>query len=88
MDIDPIVLINLIFCIIILCLGITGYLKMKRLWALFIGIAFGLFGLSHLFTIIGIDESQETVMLVTRIIGYGLTLAAIYWYGCRKYARP
>jgi hypothetical protein len=88
MDIDPIVLINLIFCIIILCLGITSYIKMRRLWPLLIGVAFGLFGLSHLFTIIGIDESQETVMLVTRIIGYGLTLAAIYWYGCRKYARP
>jgi hypothetical protein len=88
MDIDPIVLINLIFCIIILCLGITSYIKMRRLWPLLIGVAFGLFGVSHLFTIIGIDESQEVVMLVTRIIGYGLTLAAIYWYGCRKYARP
>jgi hypothetical protein len=88
MDIDPIVLINLIFCIIIMCLGITGYLKMKRLWPLLLGVAFGFFGVSHLFTIIGIDESQEVVMLVTRIIGYGLTLAAIYWYGCRKYARP
>jgi hypothetical protein len=88
MDIDPVILLNLIFCIIILALGITGYAKMKRLWPLLLGIAFGFFGVSHLFTIIGIDESQEVVMLVTRIIGYGLTLAAIYWYGCRKYARP
>jgi hypothetical protein len=86
MDIDPTILLNLIFCIIILALGVTGYLKMKRLWPLLLGVAFGFFGVSHLFTIIGIDESQEVVMLVTRIIGYGLTLAAIYWYGCRKYA--
>jgi hypothetical protein len=88
MDIDPTILLNLIFCIIILALGVTGYSKMKRLWPLLLGVAFGFFGVSHLFTIIGIDESQEVVMLVTRIIGYGLTLAAIYWYGCRKYARP
>jgi len=86
MDIDPGILINLIFCIIILALGITGYLKMKRRWPLLIGVAFAFFGVSHLFTILGIDDSQEIVMLVTRIIGYGLTLTAIYWYGCRKYA--
>ena len=87
MDIDPVILTNLIFCIIILALGITAYSKMKRRWALLIGIAFAFFGVSHLFTIIGIDDTQETVMLVTRIIGYGLTLSSIYWYGCRKYAR-
>jgi len=86
MDIDPTILTNLIFCIIILALGITAYTKMKRLWPLLLGIAFAFFGVSHLFTIIGIDDSQEIVMLVTRIIGYALTLWAVYWYGCRKYA--
>jgi len=86
MDIDPEILANLIFCIIILSLGITAYSKNKRRWPLLIGVAFAFFGVSHLFTIIGIDDTQETVMLVTRIIGYGLTLSAIYWYGCRKYA--
>jgi hypothetical protein len=86
MDIDPGILINLIFCVIILALGITAYSKMKRMWPLLIGIAFAFFGVSHLFTIIGIDQSQETVMLVTRIIGYLLTVWAVYWYACRKYA--
>lgn len=86
MDIDPGILINLIFCIIILCLGITAYAKMKKMWPLLIGIAFAFFGVSHLFTIIGIDDSQEVVMLVTRIIGYALTLSSVYWFGCRKYA--
>jgi hypothetical protein len=86
MDIDPGIMVNLIFCIITLALGITAYVKMKKLWPLFIGIAFAFFGVSHLFTIIGIEDSQEIVMLVTRIIGYALTIFAIYWYGCRKYA--
>jgi len=86
MDIDPGILINLIFCIITLALGIVGYTKMKKIWPLLIGIAFAFFGVSHLFTIIGIDDSQEIVMLVTRIVGYALTLLSIYWYGCRKYA--
>jgi len=86
MDIDPGILLNLIFCVITLALGITGHLKMKRMWPLLLGIAFAFFGVSHLFTIIGIEESQEVVMVVTRIIGYLLTLWVIYWYGCRKYA--
>jgi len=87
MDIEPGIMTNLIFCIITLALGITAYVKMKKLWPLLLGIAFAFFGVSHLFTIIGIEDSQEIVMLVTRIIGYALTLYVVYWYGCRKYAR-
>ena len=79
-------MVNLIFCVITLALGITAYFKMKKMWPLFIGIAFAFFGVSHLFTIIGIEDSQEITMVVTRVIGYVLTLIAIYWYGCRKYA--
>lgn len=86
MDIDPVVMVNLILCIIILALGVTAYVKTKRTWPLLIGAAFGFFGISHLFSIIGIAEDLETVLLVARIAGYGLTLYAIYWYGCRKYA--
>jgi hypothetical protein len=86
MDIDPIIMTNLIFCIIILALGITSYLKMKRTWPLFIGIAFGLFGLTHLFNILDLAEGLQALIIVMRIIGYGLVIAAVYWYGCRKYA--
>jgi uncharacterized membrane protein (UPF0136 family) len=88
MDIDPIVLTNLVFCIIILALGITGYLKMKRMWPLFIGIAFGLFGVSHLFTLLDLKETLEGVLLAARIVAYLLVLVSVYWYGCRKYAKP
>lgn len=86
MDIDPQILTNLIFCIIILALGVTSYLKMKRMWPLLLGAAFACFGVSHLFTILDLADTLEAVMLVTRIIGYGLTFWVIYWYGCRKYA--
>lgn len=87
MDIDPVVLVNLIFCIIILCLGVTGYIKMQRVWPLLIGLAFGLFGVSHLFTILDMKETLESVLLVARTIAYLLVLYTIYWYGCRKYAK-
>ena len=87
MDIDPQILTNLIFCIIILALGITAYIKMKKLWPLLLGAAFACFGVSHLFVILDIADTLDTVMLVTRVIGYALTLYVIYWYGCRKYAK-
>ena len=86
MDIDPTILTNLIFCVIILALGITSYSKKRIVWPLLIGIAFAFFGVSHLFAILDIAESQEAVLLVTRVIGYVLTLWVVYWYGCRKYA--
>jgi uncharacterized membrane protein (UPF0136 family) len=88
MDIDPTTFANFIFCIIILALGITAYFKMKRVWPLFIGIAFGLFGVSHLFTILDLKETLEGVLLAARIVAYLLVLVSVYWYGCRKYAKP
>jgi hypothetical protein len=87
MDIDPVVLSNFIFCIIILALGITAYAKMKRMWPLLIGIAFGLFGVSHLFTILDLKETLEGVLLAARIVAYLLVLTSVYWYGCRKYSK-
>jgi hypothetical protein len=87
MDIDPTILTNLVFCVIILCLGITGYIKMKRMWPLLIGVAFAFFSVSHLFTILDLKETPESVLLVARTIAYLLVLFTIYWYGCRKYAR-
>ncbi len=86
MDIDPQILTNLIFCVIILCLGITSYLKMKRMWPLLLGAAFACFGASHLFTLLDLAESLEVLLFVIRTIGYLLTFWVIYWYGCRKYA--
>lgn len=86
MDIDPQILVNLIFCIIILSMGLTSYIKNRRTWALMLGIAFGLFGVSHLFTLLDLKETLEGLLFAVRIVGYGLTFWVVYWYGCRKYA--
>ena len=86
MDIDPGILLNLIFCIITLILGITAYTKRRMMWPLLLGIAFALFGVSHLFTILDLADTIEAVIIVIRAIGYLLTLYTMYWFGCRKYA--
>ena len=41
---DPIYIVNLTLCIIILILGIFGYRKKGNPVPLYVGIAFGLFG--------------------------------------------
>ena len=44
---DPMDLVNLIFCIVILAIGYFIYRKKDKYSAFLIGIAFGMFGLSH-----------------------------------------
>ena len=56
------------------------------MWPLLLGIAFALFGVSHLFTILDLADTIEAVIIVIRAIGYLLTLYTMYWFGCRKYA--
>jgi hypothetical protein len=63
-------ILNLTLCTIILALGVMGYSRKKNILPLFIGIAFGLFGISHLLTIIGLKETLETFLIVIRTIAY------------------
>jgi hypothetical protein len=75
---DPIWTINLILCIIILIFGILARKKAKSPFPLYIGLAFGLFGLSHLANILGLKTSLSTVMIVVRILAYLLVTFAVY----------
>ncbi len=77
MTLDPIYLTNLILCAIILVLGILAYKNSEEMWPLFIGIAFGLFGVSHLLTLLGLRESLEIFLIGIRTLAYlvvGVTL--------------
>jgi hypothetical protein len=75
MNWDPLLTINLILCIIILALGIWAYIKNKVNWPLYIGIAFGLFGISHLFAILGLTSGLLYYFLVViRLIAYLLVV--------------
>ena len=71
-------IVNLVLCIIILGLGIWGYSKKKYDVPLYIGIAFGLFGISHLMKILGIAESVAALLITIRLIAYLLVVFALY----------
>ena len=75
---DTIYGINLILCVIILIFGIVGYRRSKSTLPLYIGIAFGLFGLSHLATLLSLKEDLKTVLIVVRTLAYLIVVYTVY----------
>lgn len=74
---DPVTIVNLIFCIIIVILGYAGYKKIDNTFPLYIGAAFGLFGISHLAVILGYASSEVALVLI-RGLGYIIVIVAMY----------
>ena len=75
---DPVVIVNLLLCTIILILGCLVYSKRDNINALFIAIAFGMFGLSHLDTLVGLSLFPEITFVMLRIFGYILVAVALF----------
>ena len=70
-------IINLVLTTVILALGIWAFVKRKSDVALYIGIAFGLFAVSHALTLAGLAATLETLLIVIRTIGYLLVIVAV-----------
>ena len=75
---DPVYVVNLVLCVIILALGLIGWRGSGKAFPLYLGIAFGLFGLSHLATILGLKDSLEAALIVVRTLAYLLVAFALY----------
>ena len=75
---DPIYIVNLTLCSIILILGIFGYRKKGNPVPLYVGIAFGLFGVSHAATILGLKNELEVPLIVIRTVAYLAVVFALY----------
>jgi len=71
-------IMNLAFCLVILALGIWGFIKRSSTPALYMGIAFGFYAVSHVLSLTGLIESLNVVGVVTRFIGYALSVYVIY----------
>jgi hypothetical protein len=74
---DPVAAINLLLCIVIFLLGCVMYRRKEKISALLIGIAFGMFGISHFSVVTGITFPEITFILL-RICGYILVAAALW----------
>ena len=77
---DPVVVLNLLLCIIIFVMGCAVYWKKSDIRPLLIGIAFGLFGISHLCTLLGLAFLPDIAFALLRLAGYILVAIALYLY--------
>ena len=71
LNLNPIYVVNLVLCIIIIIL-ILGYLthrKSKDTVPINVSIEFVLFGITHLATILGLKEMLSDALIVIRTIG-------------------
>lgn len=75
---DTLIFINLILCIIILIFGIISWQRTRNRVVLYVGTAFGLFGLSHLATLLGLSAVLNVVLIVIRTLAYLLVAYALF----------
>jgi len=75
---EPLAIVYLVFCFIICGFGIWVYSKKKDDVPLYIGIAFGLFGIDRLITLLGAAQGLDVLGIVLRIVAYLLVLFAVY----------
>jgi hypothetical protein len=82
MEWDPIVFVNLVLCAVIVGLGYFGFRKTKNLLPIYVGSAFGLFGITHLLTLLGYRVLLTVPLIVIRIVAYLLVIYSLYryWY--------
>ncbi len=75
---DTLVFINLILCIIILIFGIISWQRTRNRVVLYVGTAFGLFGLTHLANLLGLGTALNVVLIVIRTLAYLLVAYALF----------
>ena len=78
LNLDPIYIVNLILCIIIVVLGIFIYLRKGDFVPVYVGLAFGLFGISHATTILGLKAEAENFLIVIRLLAYLVIIYALF----------
>jgi hypothetical protein len=82
--VDTITLVNLILCIVIVVFGCVGFKRAGEKWPLYIAITFGLFGLSHLLTLLNLKETLEPFLITIRTIAYLLVIYTVYRVAFKK----
>jgi len=77
---DPVLIVNFLLCLVILVMGFIIYRRKENFSAFMIGIAFGMFGLSHFTQLAGITSVPDVTFILIRVCGYILVIAALWLY--------
>ncbi len=70
--------INLILCVVIFIFGLMGWRRSDKSLPLYIAIAFGLFGLSHLAAVLELASEMATTLIIIRLAAYLIVVYAVY----------
>ncbi len=74
---DPVNALGLTFNIIIIVVGCWSYKKSGDKVPLYVSIAFVLFGISYIITLLGLRRTLESVLII-RTLGYLILTFAVY----------
>lgn len=75
---DPVTFVNLVLCTIIVYLGYFSSRKTGDTLPLYIGAAFGLFGVSHALTLLGFKVPLTIPLIIVRTLAYLLVIYALF----------
>lgn len=75
MVLDPVIVLNLLFDLAILFLSVFVYKEKKAPLVLWVAIAFCIFAISYVLTILGFGS--QTILIPLRAIGYLSVLAGL-----------
>ena len=76
--------INLILCIAIVTIGFMAWRRTRSAVILLVACAFGLFGISHLASLLGLTGQFNTPLIVIRVAAYLLVTCAVLLEAYRK----
>jgi len=76
---DPVSLINLTFCIAVVILSVWWCRKTGSRTPLFVGLAFGLFGISHILVLTNLNKTFEQFQIAVRIAAYAIVAAGLFF---------
>lgn len=76
---DPIIFVNLVLCIIIVIMGYLSYHKSRNHLPLYVAAAFGLFGVSHAATLLGLKNILTIPLIIDRTLAYILIIVALFF---------
>ncbi|MBN1856646.1 MAG: hypothetical protein JW846_06825 [Dehalococcoidia bacterium] len=79
-----ITIVNLFLATAVVLLGIRAWARSRSEAALFVSIAFGLFALAHLLTLLGLAGTLGSILIALRILGYLSAALAVYRIGAQS----
>ena len=70
--------VNLVLCIMIFAVGCIGYARTKVKTPFNIGVVFGLFAVSHVIALFGVQGSFAVTIMLIRVFAYLIALFSLW----------